>query len=106
MGRSSDSRLEKRKEKVMASSQYNLSVVLRGIDKLSGPIRGATGAMKKFNLGGIAAAAGVSGSILAAAGAINKLASEGERLAKTASVLGLTAEELQELQFAADLSGV
>jgi len=79
-----------------------VSTTFNAKNKLSGPL-----AKMKKQVAGFAKAAAVGFGVAAVAigRATLKFAESGDQIAKTASKLGVTAEELQELRFAADRSG-
>lgn len=128
----------------MAEKQYPLNVVIRAVDRLSGPLRGIMGKLQAasgglgsrlrnlsnrsglpvlvegFNKVGRAAGklakrvAMVGGSIAAMAGAAsaaifaiaNSMVSSGAEIQNWSRRLGVTAEYLQEMQYAASQYGV
>jgi hypothetical protein len=118
------------------ASRFSVEAIFNAVDKLSNPLRKmglnskkfttglktdfakAQRSVKKFSrnlkqnfknlgrniirFGALAIGAGIAGAVAG----IKKLAEEGDKLAKTSRQIGMTAESLQELQFAADRQGV
>ncbi len=109
----------------MASKRFSVDAVFRGINKISKPVRSMGRSVSKFvrksnrqiaklgarfkKLGSFMGKAIIGGAGLAAAAmgaAVVKTAELGDEAAKTSRRLGITAESLQELRFAADRQGV
>lgn len=109
----------------MASKRFSVDAVFRGINKISKPVRSMGRSISKFaknsnrkiaklgksflKLGVFMSKALIGGAGLAAAAmgaAVVKTAELGDEAAKTSRRLGLSAEALQELRFAADRQGV
>lgn len=109
----------------MAGKRFTVDAVFRGINKISKPARSMGRSISKFvrksnrqiaklgrkfkKLGSIMGKAIIGGAAVAAAAvgvAVVKTAELGDEAAKTGRRLGLTAEALQELRFAADRQGV
>jgi hypothetical protein len=107
------------------ASRFSISAVFKGIDKISKPISKMGNSVSKFvrqsnrkivrlgksfkKLGAFMGKAIIGGAALAGAAvgaAVLKTAELGDEAAKTARRLGITAESLQELRFAADRQGV
>jgi len=109
----------------MASKRFSVEAVFMGIDKISKPVRSMGRSISKFvrnsnrqigklgakfkMLGSFMGKAIIGGAAVAAAAmgsAVVKTAELGDEAAKTSRRLGITAEALQELRFAADRQGV
>lgn len=109
----------------MASKRFIIDAIFRGINKISKPVKSMGRAISNFvrqsnkkiaKLGhqfkklagfmGKALIGGVAASAAAIGAAVLKTASLGDEAAKTSRRLGITAEALQELRFAADRQGV
>ena len=109
----------------MAGKRFTVDAVFRGINKISKPARSMGRSISKFvrksnrqiaklgrrfkKLGSIMGKAIIGGAAVAAVAvgaAVLKTAELGDEAAKTGRRLGLTAEALQELRFAADRQGV
>lgn len=109
----------------MASKRFTVDAVFRGINKISKPVRSMGRSISNFvrqsnkkiaKLGegfkklagfmGKALVGGVAAGAVAIGVAVFKTASLGDEAAKTSRRLGITAEALQELRFAADRQGV
>ena len=97
------------------AQRFTVSTIFRAMDHMSGPMskmqRNANRAMKGIS-GGVrflkTAAIGIA-SVLATGAvgkAINDFQKSGDEIAKTARMLGLSAETLQELRFASDREGI
>ncbi len=80
-----------------------VSTTFNAVDKTSAVMKRISGSVKRYSAiaGGAMAAAG-----LAVAKGTVELAKTGDTIAKTARKIGVSAEDLQELRFAADRSGV
>lgn len=109
----------------MATKRFTVDAVFRGINKISKPARSMGRSISKFvkksnrqiaklgrnfkKLGSLMGKAVIGGAAVAAAAmgaAVLKTAELGDEAAKTGRRLGITAEALQELRFAADRQGV
>jgi hypothetical protein len=106
--------------------KFTVSAIIKGVDKLSGPVRKAARTMKRVlgrALRGVkrmamaagAALKGMLGSLGLIGGAAiiggiaalaNSFSKAGDDIAKFARQVGISVEALQEYQFAADRSGV
>jgi len=109
----------------MAGKRFTVDAVFRGINKISKPVRSMGRSISNFvkksnqqiaklgrnfkKLGSFMGKAVIGGAAVAAAAmgaAVMKTAELGDEAAKTSRRLGITAESLQELRFAADRQGV
>ena len=109
----------------MATKRFTVDAVFRGINKISKPAKSMGRSISKFvkrsnrqiaklgrnfkKLGSFMGKAIIGGAAVAAAAvgaAVLKTAQLGDEAAKTGRRLGITAEALQELRFAADRQGV
>jgi hypothetical protein len=66
----------------------------------------AQAGMDMIKKGAMAAAAAMAAFVAAIAATVQKTAEAGDKYAKTARVIGMTAESFQELEYAANMSGV
>lgn len=94
----------------MASKALTLATIFRAVDKFTGPTKRMTGSAGKLvstvaKFGAAAVAAGAAAGI-AVTRAASKFAEQGDEIAKTARMLGLSTDALQELRYAAGLQGV
>jgi hypothetical protein len=90
-----------------------LDIIFKGSDKISGPARTATKAVKGFAGGAASAAKGVtrlakvSTVAVGAIGAFVKVNADAvDRLGKTSEKLGINVELLQKMRFAAEQTGI
>lgn len=102
--------------------KFTISSVFEAVDRISGPVRTMRGQVSGFSKTANSAFAGigksanllrgaVTGAVAAittgaAAKAINDFATKGDEIAKTARMLGLSTDALQELRYAAGMQGV
>lgn len=94
----------------MASKALTLATIFRAVDKFTGPTKRMTGSAGKLvstvaKFGAAAVAAGAAAGI-AVTRAASKFAEQGDEIAKTSRMLGLSTDALQELRYAAGLQGV
>lgn len=87
----------------MAKKQPTVSITLNAKDQATRVLNRVKGGLKKF---ATISATAITAAATATAVAVNRFAASGDTIAKTARQTGLTAEALQELQFAADRSGI
>jgi len=80
-----------------------VSTTFNAVDRMSGPVRRMQQNVKRFS---IAVGAGMAAATFAVARSTLKFAEAGDEIAKTSRRVGVTAEALQELRFAAERSGV
>jgi hypothetical protein len=80
-----------------------VSTTFNAIDKMAGPMRRMQANVKRF---AVATGAAMAAATAITAKATIDFAKSGDEIAKTSRQIGVTAEALQELRFAADRSGV
>ena len=88
----------------MVNKGPTIQTTFNAKDKMTAPIKKMRNSMKAF--AGVATAAIGAIATGRAVQALNDFASSGDDIAKTARKIGISAEALQELRFAADRSGV
>lgn len=83
-----------------------VSTTFTAVNKMTGPIKKMGASVKGFARSSAIAFGAVVGATGAVVAGVNKFAEAGDEIAKTSRKIGLSAEALQELRFAADRSGV